>query len=104
MSQFDPSESIRSDEIIPQLTRYFNILERKNYGGTILQFLLANIAGNFDDKNESDRLWLEKFCTLEQKWIREGKLNSDFAVIIANHKENQSLLKKLISKLGFKSI
>jgi hypothetical protein len=40
MSEVDPSEAIRSDEIIPLCLERFDLLERKDYGGTLLQMLL----------------------------------------------------------------
>jgi SAM-dependent methyltransferase len=39
----DPSEAIRSSDIMPQLERGFRILERRDYGGTILSVLFPSI-------------------------------------------------------------
>ena len=52
--QNDPSEAIRSEEIVPTLLRYFDILEFRPYGGAIQHMLLSGITGNFDENNEAD--------------------------------------------------
>src|SRR5207247_3708726 len=51
MAAADPSEAVRSSEILPLLAEYFRILEIKGYGGAILHELLYDIAGNFCEEN-----------------------------------------------------
>jgi len=43
----DPSEAVESSRILPLLEQHFDVVERKNYGGTILAILLEDIALNF---------------------------------------------------------
>ena len=74
---------------------------RKDYGGTLLQFLLANIVGNFDESKEQDRKILDELCTQEWNYIKEGKLDSDFAVIVAKQKPKPTGIRKIFEKLGF---
>jgi 2-polyprenyl-3-methyl-5-hydroxy-6-metoxy-1,4-benzoquinol methylase len=100
MNQADPSESIRSDEIVPLLKRNFEIVEKKDYGGTLLQFVLADISGNFDETKEPDRKILDKLCSLESNLIQQGKLQSDFTVIVAKHSPSPTGIRKLFSKIG----
>ena len=78
----DPSEAVRSAEIVPLLRQHFDILEYKPLGGTILQFLLADIAGNFQRDETGPRL-LEMLFTIEDTLIDAGHLDSDFAYIVA---------------------
>lgn len=77
----DPSEAVRSAEIVPILQRYFSIVEHKSLGGGLLQFLLADIAGNFEDE-KGTRL-LEMVFTIEDTLMACGDLASDFAYIVA---------------------
>lgn len=77
----DPSEAIRSADILPLLRNYFEIVDLKPLGGTILQFLLADIAGNFQD--EVGEGLLEMLFTIEDTFLDCGDLNSDFAYIVA---------------------
>ena len=79
----DPSEAARSGEIMELLGRYLELVELKEYGGTILHPLLDSIAGNFDPEKEDDRGWLEWLFQAEDALLSAGDVTSDFAVIIA---------------------
>jgi ubiquinone/menaquinone biosynthesis C-methylase UbiE len=77
----DPSEAARSAEIVPLLKQCFEIVEFKPLGGTILQFLLADIAGHFQSP-EGERL-LKMLFKIEDVLLESGELQSDFAYIVA---------------------
>lgn len=81
VAAIDPSEAIRSAEIVPVLRQYFDIVEYKPLGGSILQFLLADIAGNFED--EDGRKLLDMLFTIEDTLMAVSDLSSDFAYIVA---------------------
>lgn len=83
----DPSEAVRSAEIAPVLRQHFDIVEYKPLGGNILQFLLADIAGNFDGDAAGARL-LEMLFAIEDALMDAGHLDSDFAYIVAAPKRN----------------
>lgn len=79
----DPSEAVRSGEILSVAEAFFEILEVRPYGGTVLQLLLDDIAGNFaGPRGEAARL-LEALCELEWALVGSGDLASDFAVVVA---------------------
>jgi len=82
----DPSESVRSAEIVERLEREFIIIERRDYGGTLLQLVLDRIAGNFED-TEEDRRVLALLFEAERALIKAGELTSDFIVILARPKK-----------------
>ncbi len=84
----DPSEAVRSAEIVPTLQRYFDIIEYKPLGGTILQFLLADIAGNFE--TEDGEPLLQMLFTIEDTLMATGDLPSDFAYIVARPRNGQA--------------
>jgi SAM-dependent methyltransferase len=77
----DPSEAVRSGEIMSTLRQYFEVLAVKPYGGTILHMLLDGIAGNFDENSESDVCLLQSFSLLEETLEERGVIESDFAAI-----------------------
>ncbi len=77
----DPSEAVRSAEIMPVLRTMFDVIEYRPLGGAILQFLLSDIAGNFQD--EAGAQLLEGFFRLEDALMACGDLPSDFAYIVA---------------------
>jgi hypothetical protein len=43
----DPSEAVESSNILSQLAIHFDIVEMKEYGGTVLHLLLYEIAHHF---------------------------------------------------------
>ena len=78
----DPSESIRSDEIVQLLESRFEPVYRADFGGTLLQFLLADIAANFDPNEPMDVVALDLMSLLEEVLIAERVLPSDFAFLV----------------------
>lgn len=85
MTQTDPSESIRSAEIMPLLREYFHIVEQRDYGGAILHLLLEHIMHHFTaDDPESVNL-LRLLCATEQVLMKTGALPSDFTVVAARN-------------------
>jgi hypothetical protein len=78
----DPSEAIRSGEIVNVLQQYFEIVEKKDLGGNILQFLLADIAGNFTDNSIEAQSLLTMLITIEETMLLCGEFTSDFAYVV----------------------
>ena len=83
VQRVDPSESIRSDEIVGLIEERFEIVYRADFGGTLLQFVLADIAGNFDPADPDDVAMIDLVCLYEQTLIDEGVLPSDFTYVVA---------------------
>lgn len=86
MNSTDPSEAIRSAEILPLLSQEFDIVEFIGCGGSLLHLLLEDIAGNLSESNPESMRYLEALFALEDRLIQSGKLQHDFAVIIARNK------------------
>lgn len=82
----DPSEAIRSAEIVPVLKMYFDVIEYRPYGGAILHMLLSGITGNFDPDSEIDNALLRTIALFEEELELAGAINSDFAAIVAKTK------------------
>ena len=83
MIQADPSEAVRSSAILPLTERHFRVVERIDYGGTILQMLLQDIVGNFHGDDPRDVGVLRAIFAFERWLIRVGLLTSDFALVVA---------------------
>jgi SAM-dependent methyltransferase len=79
----DPSESVRSDEIMGLLEERFEIVYRADFGGTLLQFVLSDIAGNFDPADPKDVAMIDLVCLYERTLIEQGVLPSDFVYLVA---------------------
>ena len=79
----DPSEAVRSSEILAVLADHFEIVEERPWGGSLLHFLLGGIAGNFAAKNAGSLELLDAFIEIETALIRSGDLSNDFTVVVA---------------------
>lgn len=86
MMSMDPTEAVRSAEIMPLLENYFEIIEYRPYGGTLVNNLLTHTMGNFDLKNEDQVALLHMIFLFERTLIRFGLLPSDFAYVVARPK------------------
>ena len=82
MNQHDPSEAIRSAEIVSVVSRSFRQIERVDFGGTLLHRLLHGIVSNFDPAKSEDIAILKLLIYTEQLLIRENVIPSDFAFFV----------------------
>ena len=82
MNGYDPTEAIRSADIITELEKQFEIVERRDFGGTLLHLVLDNIAGNLSDSNEGKKMLRNLFAE-EQRLIASGEIDSDFTLLVA---------------------
>jgi len=83
----DPSESVRSDEIVPLARAHFDVVEQRDFGGTILHMFFHEILANFDDARPDHVALIEMVCAAEEVLIEEGILPSDFAVLVCRRKD-----------------
>jgi SAM-dependent methyltransferase len=87
MTLGDPSEAIESASIVPLLEEHFEIVERRDYGGTIVHMLFDDIAANFVDsdgaaKSDEAKQLLQLCFQIEDVLIELGELESDFALLV----------------------
>ncbi|HEY7834154.1 MAG TPA: class I SAM-dependent methyltransferase [Ktedonobacterales bacterium] len=82
----DPSESVRSADILNVLARYFEIVTRNDGGGTLLQLLLQNIAGNFRTDDPDSVAVLNMLFAIEDTLLAIGDLRSDYVLVVARPK------------------
>jgi SAM-dependent methyltransferase len=79
----DPTEAVRSDELLAFLARHFEVLERKNIGGTILQHLLYETVREFRFEVPRERAVLEILCTIEAMLVDSGRIPCDYVILAA---------------------
>jgi SAM-dependent methyltransferase len=87
----DPSEAIRSDEVIEVARQRFDFLVWRDCGGTILHPLLYEIAPNFKDGDPEHEAILGMLCSLEENLIESGALPSDFVFALAKRRCDESV-------------
>lgn len=86
MIDLDPSEAVRSDELMPLVEERFEVLERRNIGGTILQHLLFGIAQDFPFDHPKKRAMVELMCCYEATLVDRGAIPSDFLICAARRR------------------
>lgn len=79
----DPSEAVRSADILRVVEEHFDIRALNLCGGTLLQFLLHGIAGNFKQDNPQSLRVLQMLFDIEDGLIESGTLKSDFVIVAA---------------------
>ena len=82
----DPTEAVRSEELVAFTEKSFDVRERKNIGGTILQHLLYDIVENFRFDDPRERSLLEMLCTIEAMLLDSGRIPCDFVLMAARKK------------------
>jgi SAM-dependent methyltransferase len=78
----DPSEAVRAADIVKVVSERFEIVARHDSGGTLLQFLLSGIAGNFRADDPASQTVLEMLFRIEDALIESGDLGSDFVLMV----------------------
>ena len=80
----DPSEAVRSGEILALLRQYFSRLEIRDIGGTLLQLIFSSsIVNNFDASSSQHNRIIEKAFALEQSLLACGAIEADFKFVAA---------------------
>jgi SAM-dependent methyltransferase len=83
----DPSEAVRSGEVMRCLEQRFEVLWRRPYGGTILHPLLHDIACNFREGDVFSEGFLDMAIGLEDTMMLTRDLDSDFIALVARPRE-----------------
>ncbi|ROL81523.1 SAM-dependent methyltransferase [Pseudomonas protegens] len=89
--QVDPSEAVRSQDILKVVQEHFEIQALNVCGGTLLQFLLHGIAGNFKADDPQAMRILRMLFDIEDGLIESGTLTSDFVIVAATPKKAGAL-------------
>lgn len=77
----DPSEAVRSSQVLPLLDDHFAVHERRPYGGAILRVVLSDIAQNFQTTDAQP--WLHALLGAEGDLFRTGRLQRDMVCVMA---------------------
>jgi SAM-dependent methyltransferase len=83
MIAFDPSESVRSAEIVPLMRAHFTVIEERRLGGALLHLVLGEIGQNFRPDDPEDRAAMQRLFDAEDAAMADGRIGSDFMTITA---------------------
>jgi len=89
MIAIDPSEAVRSEDIMSLTEERFDVIHKVEYGGTLLNLVLDNIIVNFDEKNPEDMAYLQSIFYVEKLVVREKVLDNNFSLIISRKKSGK---------------
>ena len=79
----DPSESVRSSEILPLLEERFEVVEHRPYGGTLLNLVLTPAVPYLDESLADHQELLRRCFLFESDCIERGLIDNDFAYVVA---------------------
>lgn len=89
VARADPSEAVRSGDIMTLLCSRFHPVEEKPLGGTLLSLVFDGIAGNFDESNPYIRSLILSFARFEESLIKEGILTKDYVFMVLTKMKNR---------------
>ena len=78
----DPTEAVRSEDVLPLARKFFEVEAEYPYGGGLLNPLLYEIIGNFDEQNPYDSRLLQVLCDAEDRLTRSRLIEPDFSVFV----------------------
>lgn len=74
MMALDPSEGVHASRILPLTYRWFDVLQRRDYGGTLLRPFFTGILPNFDWQNEKDQTVARLIVLIERLLLQHGAI------------------------------
>ena len=90
LAQDDPTEAVRSEDVLPLARRFFETEKEYSYGGGLLNPLLYEIVGNFDEEKPYDSGLLKFFCDAEDRLLRSGRIEPDFRIFVGRRRRDSA--------------
>ena len=90
VARVDPSEAIRSQDIIPKVTDHFAVLEHNVMCGSLMQFMLDGIAGNFREEDSHGKELLEILLDIEKLLIDLDLIGQHFVLLVCQKRKPDS--------------
>jgi SAM-dependent methyltransferase len=85
----DPTEAVRSEDVLPLARLVFEVEAEYPYGGGLLNPLLYEIIANFDEKNPYDARLLRVLCDAEDRLTRSRVIEPDFFIFVGRRKSSR---------------
>jgi SAM-dependent methyltransferase len=83
----DPTEAVRSEDVLPLARQVFSTVADIPYGGGLLNPLLFGVIAGFEPGHpEHDRV-LEILCAAEERLTATGLLEPDFHIFVGGRRE-----------------
>jgi len=80
----DPTEGVHASQILPLTYRFFDVVDRRDYGGTILRPLFNRILRNWDFVHDpKDQTIAQLLVLLEQELLHAGVIPTHNTIVVA---------------------
>lgn len=86
----DPTEAVRSEDVLPLARRFFRVEREYVYGGGLLNPLLFGIVSNFRAGDPWDDMVLSRLCDAEQRLTDSGEIDADFRIFIGTRTDSRA--------------
>jgi len=89
LTEEDPTEAVRSEDVLPLARRAFLPVAEIPYGGGLLNPLLFGVIAGFEPGHpEHDRV-LEVLCAAEERLTETGLLEPDFHIFVGRRRDDR---------------
>lgn len=78
----DPTEAVRSEDVMPLARRFFRSEKEYLYGGGLLNPLLFGIVTNFRPGDPWDDMVMARLCSSEERLTDAGVIDPEFRIFI----------------------
>jgi SAM-dependent methyltransferase len=85
----DPTEAVRSEEVLPLARRFFDAEKEYGYGGGLLNPLLFGIVSNFRAGDPWDDMLMARLCSVEQRLTDAGEIEPDFRIFVGSRRGDE---------------
>ena len=86
MMEHDPSEGVHASDILPLTYQWFDIVDRSDYGGTVLRPVFSGLLPNFDWTDPKDQTVARLIILLEQLLVRNSVVPSYHTSVVARRR------------------
>ena len=86
MLSHDPTEGVHASRILPLTYEWFEVLERSDYGGTVMRPFFTGILPNFDWEDPKDQTVARLIVLTEQLLTRYGVIPHYHTTVVARRR------------------
>ena len=83
MMQHDPSEGVHASRILPLTYQYFDVIDRRDYGGSLMRPFFTGILPNFDWNDPKDQTIGRLIVLMERMLVEKGVVPSYQTIMVA---------------------
>ncbi len=86
MMQHDPSEGVHASRILPLTYQYFDVIDRRDYGGSIMRPFFTGILPNFDWEDPKDQTIGRLIVLMERMLTESGVVPNYQTAVVARRR------------------